>query len=102
MEDKKIEAISSVYINVSSKAMLRTITTRSAENLPSEMAKDAEVGGNGDSGDDEMVKRSPLSKKPNGRMGYLTSLRSDANSIPFGKRQSLQVQQIELSSGPGT
>ena len=30
-------------------------TTRLAENLPLNMAKDAEVGSNGDSGDDEMI-----------------------------------------------
>ena len=61
-------------------------TTRSAENLPSDMAEDAEVGGNGDCGDDETVKRLPLSKKSNGLMGYLTSLRSNADSAPFAKR----------------
>ena len=40
------------------------------------MAEDVEVGGNGDSGDDETVKKSPLSKKPNGPTGYLTFLHS--------------------------
>ena len=76
MEDKKIEAILSVSIDVSSRAMLRTTTTRLAKNLPLDMAEDAKVSGNGDSGDDETVERSPLSKKPNGPTGYLTSLRS--------------------------
>ena len=52
-------------------------TTRSAENSPSDMAEDAEVGGNGDGGNDETVERSPLSKKPNVSTGYLTSLRSE-------------------------
>ena len=61
--------------------MLRMTTTRSAENLPSDMAKDAEVSGNGDSGDDETVKKLPLFKKPNGPTGYFTSLR-------FGKKMS--------------
>ena len=56
--------------------MLRTTTTRLAENLPSDMAGDAEVGGNGDSDDNETVERSPLSKKPNGPTRYLISLRS--------------------------
>ena len=37
-------------------------TTRSAENLLSDMAEDAEVGGNSDGDDDEIVKRSPPSK----------------------------------------
>ena len=32
-------------------------TTRSAENSPSDMAEDAEVGGNGDGGDDETVEK---------------------------------------------
>ena len=50
------------------------------------MAENAEVGGNGDGGDDETVERSPLSKKSSGPMGYLTSLRSDADSAPFAKR----------------
>ena len=30
-----------------------------------DLAEDAKVGGNGDGDDDETVKRSPLSKKPN-------------------------------------
>ena len=61
-------------------------TTRSAENSSAsvDMAEDAEIG-EGDGGDDETVKRS-LSKKPNVPIGYLTSLRSDANSAPFAKR----------------
>ena len=37
------------------------------------MAGDAKVGDNGDGGDDETVERSPLSKKPNRRLKYLTS-----------------------------
>ena len=61
-------------------------TTRSAENSALNMAEDAEVDGNGDSVDNETVKRSPLFKKPNGPTEYLTSLRSDADSIPFEKR----------------
>ena len=63
-------------------------TTRSAENLSAsvDIAEDAEVGGNGDGGDDETVERSPLSKKSSGPMGYLTSLRSDADSAPLAKR----------------
>ena len=76
MGDKQIEAILLVSIDVSSRAMLRTTTTRSAKNLLSDIAEDAEVGGNGDSSDDETVKRSPLFKKPNGLTWYFTSLRS--------------------------
>ena len=60
-------------------------TTRSAENLPSNMAEDAEIGGNNDSGDDEMVKRSP-SKESSRPTEYLTSLLSDADSASFEKR----------------
>ena len=59
---------------------------RLAENLPLNMAEDAEIVGNGDGGDNETVKRSPLSKKSNGPMRYFTSLRSDADSVPFAKR----------------
>ena len=39
------------------------------------MTEDAEVGGNGDGGDNETVERSP-SKKPSGPTGYFTFLRS--------------------------
>ena len=60
-------------------------TTRSAKNSPLNMAENAEVGGNGDGGDDEMVERSPFSKS-SGPMGYLTSLRSDTDSATFAKR----------------
>ena len=62
-------------------------TTRSAENLSAtvDMTEDAEFS-EGDSGDDETVKRSPLSKKPNGTIGYLTCLRYNADSVLFGKR----------------
>ena len=51
-------------------------TTRSAENLPSNIAEDAKVGRNNDGGNDEMVKRSPLSKMSNGstRASYLLTL----------------------------
>ena len=63
-------------------------TTRSAENSSAsvDMAEDAEVGGNGDGGDNETVERSPLFKKSSGPIGYLTSLRSNADSAPFAKR----------------
>ena len=50
-------------------------TIRSAKNLPLEMAEDAEVDANSDGGDDETVKRSSLSKKPNILIEYLTSSR---------------------------
>ena len=60
-------------------------TTRSAKNLPLDIAEDAELGGNGDSGDDKLVKRS-TSRKLSGLTGYLISLRSDADSILFEKR----------------
>ena len=60
-------------------------TTRSAKNLSVsvDMAEDAEVD-EGDDSDDKTVKRSP-SKKPNISIRYLTSLRSDANSVFFAK-----------------
>ena len=63
--------------------------TRSAENLSVsvDMAEDAEVGGNGYSGDNETVERSP-SKKPNGPTKYLTSLRSDADNAAFEKKRA--------------
>ena len=60
--------------------------TRSAKNLPSNMAEHAKVGGNSDGGDDETVEKSPLSKKLNRLMEYFTSLCSDADSAPFKKR----------------
>ena len=55
--------------------------TRSAENSSASMnmAKNAELG-EGDNGDDKMVKQS-LSKKPNLPTGYLTSLRSEKISF---------------------
>ena len=49
------------------------------------MAEDVEVGSNGNGGDDETGKTSPLSKKSNRPMGYLISLRSNADSVPFAK-----------------
>ena len=50
-----------------------------------DMAEDAEVG-EGDGGDNETVKRSPLSKKSKVSIGYLTSLRSNVDSKPLAKR----------------
>ena len=50
------------------------------------MAKDTEIGDNGNGGDDETVKRSSLSKKPNGPTKYFTSLRSNADNALFEKR----------------
>ena len=50
------------------------------------MAENSEVDGNGNSGDNETVKRSPFFKKPNGPIGYLTSLRSNTDSVSFEKR----------------
>ena len=86
--------------------MLKTTPSQSAENLPSDMAEDAEVGsgtsstirsaknlsasvdmaedaevGEGDGCDDETVKQSPF-KKPNRPMGYLTSLHSEKMDFP--------------------
>ena len=51
-------------------------TTRSAENLPSDIAEDAKVDGNNDGGDDKIVKRSPPSKMSSGstRASYLLML----------------------------
>ena len=60
-------------------------TIRSAENSSSDMTEDAEVGGNGNCGDDKTVKRSP-SRKLSEPTEYLTFLRSDANSAFFEKR----------------
>ena len=51
-----------------------------------DLAEDAKVGGNGEGGDDETVKRSPLSKKSSRLIGDLTSLCSDADSAPLAKR----------------
>ena len=61
-------------------------TTRSAKNLLASvnMAEDAEVG-EADGGDDKIVKRLPFSKKSSEFMGYLTSLRYDADSALFAK-----------------
>ena len=54
-------------------------TTRSAENLSAsvDMAEDAEVGGNGDGGDDETVEKSPFFQKAKRIYGvsYLLMLR---------------------------
>ena len=61
-------------------------TTRSAKNLPSNMAENAEVGGNDNGSDDKTIKKSFLSKKLNGPLEYLTSLRFDVDSAPFAKR----------------
>ena len=70
-------------------AEVKSVTSsiiRSDKNLPSDMAENAEVGSNADGGNDETIKRSPLSKKPNGSTEYFTSLHSDANSASFEKR----------------
>ena len=50
-----------------------SFTTRLAKNSPLNITEDIEVGGNGDNGDNETVKRSPLSKKPNIPTKYFTS-----------------------------
>ena len=53
-------------------------TTRSAENLSAlvDMAEDAEIGGNGDGGDDETVKKITLQEvKQTYRVSYLPTLR---------------------------
>ena len=62
-------------------------TTRSAKNLAAlvNIAEDAKVG-ESDGGDDETVKKSPLFRKLSGPIGYLTSLRSNADSASFEKR----------------
>ena len=39
--------------------------TRSAKNMPLNIAEDAEVDGNGNGGDNKTIKRLPLFKKPN-------------------------------------
>ena len=46
---------------------------RLAKNLPLDIAVDFGVDSNGDGGDNKIVKRSPLSKKPNVPTEYLTS-----------------------------
>ena len=61
-------------------------TIRSVENSPSDLAENAEVGDNGDGGDNTTVKRSLLFKKPNRPTRYLTSLRSDTDSALFTRR----------------
>ena len=48
--------------------------TRSAKNSPLNIAEDAEIGANGNSGDDKTVKKSPF-KKLSRLTGYFTSLR---------------------------
>ena len=53
--------------------------TKLVKNLLLDIAEDAEVAGNSDNSDNETVKRSPFSKKPNGSIGYLTSLGSRKN-----------------------
>ena len=62
-------------------------TTRSAKNLSAsvDMAKDAEVGESGGD-DDKTVEKSPLFKKSSGPIGYFTSLHSDADSALLAKR----------------
>ena len=60
--------------------MLKTTITRSAKNSPLDMAEDAEIG-EGDGGDNEMIKKSPLSKKPNIPTRYFTSLRFEKRWI---------------------
>ena len=51
-------------------------TTRSAKNSPLDIVEDVEAGDNGDDGDNEIVKRSPLSKMSSGSIGafYLSTL----------------------------
>ena len=49
--------------------------TRSAKNLPADMAKDAEVDGNGNGNNDEIVEKLPF-KKLSGLIEYFISLRS--------------------------
>ena len=66
--------------------MLTITPTQSAENSLLDIVEDAEVGGNGDDGDNKMIERSPFSKKSNVSTKYLTSLRSNADSVPFEKR----------------
>ena len=119
MEDERIKAISPISIDVLSKTSVNWPNhlprcwkqpTQLAENLLSDMAKDAEVGsktssttrlaknssasvhmvedaevGEVDGSDDEMVKKSS-SKKSNGPTRYLTSLCFNADSVPFEKR----------------
>ena len=45
-----------------------------------DLAEDIKVGGNGEGGDNKTVKRSALSKKSSGPIGYFISLRSDAEA----------------------
>ena len=53
-------------------------TTRSAKNSPLDMSEDVEVCGNGNRGDDKTFEKSPF-KKPSGLIGYFISLRSKKN-----------------------
>ena len=57
-------------------------TTRSSENSLSDMTENAEVGGNGDGGNDKTVERSPLFKKSNGPTEYFNFLRSKKMGFP--------------------
>ena len=102
--------------------MLKTTTTRSAENLPFDMAENAEFKsrtgsrtrsdknllalvdmakdvrvGEGDGGNDEAVERLPLSKKSNGPIGYLASLGSKKRWVSlnsFGHCWSFQLKAL--------
>ena len=47
------------------------------------MAQDAEVGGNSDSGNNETVKISPLSKKPNVFIEYFTPHVPEKDKFPL-------------------
>ena len=59
-----------------------SLTTRSPKNMSAsvKIIEDAEVG-KGDGGNDEIVKRSPLSKKSNIPTGYLTFLHSKKRCV---------------------
>ena len=59
-----------------------SFTTRSVKNLPSDIAKDAEVGSNSNDGDDETVKRSAF-QKSSGLTEYLTFLCFEKNKFPL-------------------
>ena len=72
-------------------------TTRSAKNSLSNLAENTEVGDNGNSGDNETVKISSFSNKPNIPIGYFTSLHSKKRSIfhnSFGYSWGFQLEAL--------
>ena len=75
-----------------------SFTTRSAKNLPSGMVEDAEVGGNGNDEDDEMVKNHLLPKCRTDLPEHLTSLRSKKRWVSLDSFGYSWGSQLEVLS----